>query len=65
LFAAGKKSKVKDLDAFWNDAVEKSGNIPTNPDVITFDQARKLGLDPGKAETIKRPTTGSLNLKKK
>ena len=65
LFAAGKKSKVKDLDAFWNDAVEKTGNIPTNPDVITFDQARKLGLDPGKAETIRRPTTGSLNLKKK
>jgi two-component system response regulator (stage 0 sporulation protein F) len=65
LFAAGKQSKVKDLDAFWNDAIEKTGNIPTNPDVITFEQARKLGLDPGKAETIRRPTTGTLNLKKK
>ena len=66
LFAtAGKKSKVKDIDAFWNDAVEKAGNIPTNPDVITFDQARKLGLDPGKAETPKPIGTGSLNLKKK
>ena len=65
LFAAGTKSKVKDLDAFWNDAVEKTGNIPTNPDVITFDQALKLGLDPGSGATIKRPTTGSLNLKKK
>jgi CheY-like chemotaxis protein len=65
LFAAGKKSKVKDLDAFWNDAIEKTGNIPTNPDVITFEQARKLGLDPGSAATIRRPTTGSLNPKKK
>ena len=65
LFAAGKNSKVKDLDAFWNDAIEKTGNVPTNPDVITFEQARKLGLNPGKGETIRRPTTGTLNLKKK
>jgi len=66
LFAtAGKKSQVKDIDAFWNDAVEKAGNIPTNPDVITFDQARKLGLDPGKADTPKPIGTGSLTLKKK
>jgi hypothetical protein len=26
--------------------------MPTNPDVITFEQARKLGLNPGKGETI-------------
>jgi len=59
LFAnAGKKSKVKDVDAFWDEAVEKSKNIPTNPDVITFEEARKLGLDPGKASPIK--PTGSL-----
>jgi len=64
LFAV-KGNKVKDLDAFWNDAVEKTGNIPTNPDVITFEQARKLGLDPGSAATIRRPATGSLDLKKK
>jgi len=49
LFAsADEKSKVKDIDAFWNDAVEKTTNIPTNPDVITYDEARKLGLTPGK-----------------
>ena len=66
LFAtAGKKNQVKDIDAFWNDAVEKTGNIPTNPDVISFDQARQLGLDPGKAETAKPIGTGSLKLKKK
>jgi len=47
LFAsADKKSKVKDIDAFWNDAVEKTTNIPTNPDVITYEEARKLGLTP-------------------
>lgn len=68
LFAnAGKKSKVKDIDAFWDDAVEKAGNIPTNPDVITFDEAQKLGLDPGKAVPIKPtgPLKGTGVLKKK
>src|SRR6266498_3514177 len=54
LFAsADKKSKVKDLDAFWNDAVEKTSNIPTNPDVISYEEARKLGLTPGKTMPVK------------
>jgi hypothetical protein len=64
--AASKKKTVQDLDAFWEDAVEKSGNIPINPDVITFADAQKLGLKPGEAP-IK--TTGPLRstgtLKKK
>jgi hypothetical protein len=56
LFAsADKKSKVKDIDAFWDEAVEKTSNMPTNPDVITYEEARKLGLTPGKG-------TGGLNL---
>jgi hypothetical protein len=59
LFASASKAKVQDLDAFWDDAVEKVGNIPINRDVITFDEAQKLGLDPGKSETIARQT-GSL-----
>jgi two-component system response regulator (stage 0 sporulation protein F) len=59
LFAsASKHSTVKDLDAFWNDAVEKTSNIPTNPDVISFEEARKLGLTPGKTMPVK--LTGSL-----
>jgi CheY-like chemotaxis protein len=64
---ASKKSKVKDVDAFWDEAVEKSKNISTNPDVITFEQARKLGLDPGKAAPIKitGPLKGTGILKKK
>ncbi|MCI0611105.1 MAG: response regulator [Anaerolineae bacterium] len=63
LFAsASDKKKVDDLDAFWNDAVEKTGNIPTNPDVITYDEARKLGLTPGKG-TGRLPSTGPLKKK--
>ena len=59
--SAGKKSQVKDMDAFWDEAVEKTSKIPTNPDVITFEQARKLGLDPGKAaaQSTGRYGTGS------
>ena len=71
LFAsANKNPPVKDLDAFWNDAVEKTSNIPTNPDVISFDEARKLGLTPGKTMPVKLTgplkdkDTGSLNKKK-
>ena len=59
LFAsASKSSPVKDLDAFWNDAMEKTSNIPTNPDVISFEEASKLVLTPGKTMPVK--LTGSL-----
>ena len=59
LFAsADKNPPVKDIDAFWNDAVEKSGNVRTNPDVISFEEAGKLGLTPGKTMPMK--LTGSL-----
>ncbi|HSJ88780.1 MAG TPA: response regulator [Anaerolineales bacterium] len=63
LATANKKSKVKDVDAFWDDAAEKAGTIPTNPDVITFEQARKLGLNPGEGETITVHNTGLLKKK--
>lgn len=64
LFAsAEKKSKVKDVNAFWDDAVEKAGNIPLNPDVISFEEANKLGLTPGQqGATIPRPVTGTLKM---
>lgn len=51
-------SKVEDVDAFWDQAVEKTSNVPTNPDVITFEEARKLGLTPGKTMPVK--LTGNL-----
>jgi hypothetical protein len=68
LFAsASKTAAVKDVDAFWDEAVEKTSNIPTNPDVISFEEARKLGLTPGKTMPIR--LTGPLKdtdpLKKK
>jgi len=62
LFAAvEKKQGVSDLDAFWDDAVEKTGNLPITPDVITFADAQKLGLNPG--EHAIAPQTGSLKKK--
>lgn len=64
LFAsASKSSKVQDLDAFWDDAVEKTGSIPINRDVITFEDARKLGFDPANSQTIPLRQTGSLKRK--
>jgi two-component system, response regulator, stage 0 sporulation protein F len=54
LFAsANKNATVKDIDAFWNDAVEKTSNVPTNPDVISFEEASKLGLTPGKTMPVR------------
>jgi hypothetical protein len=66
--AADQKSKVKDLDAFWNDAVEKTGNAPASPDVISFEEAQKLGLTPGKTMPVRwtgplKGNTGSLKKK--
>jgi hypothetical protein len=43
-----KKVKADELDSFWDLAAEKHSNIPTNPDVISYDQARKMGLAPDK-----------------
>jgi CheY-like chemotaxis protein len=68
LFSAGKESKVKDLDAFWNDAVEKTANAPSSPDVISFEEAQKLGLTPGKTMPVRwtgplKGNTGSLKKK--
>ena len=54
LFASASQNEtVKDIGAFWNDAVEKTSNVPTNPDVISFEEARKLGLTPGKTMPVR------------
>jgi CheY-like chemotaxis protein len=45
--AAAKKEKVNDVDDFWNQAAEKHGNRPASPEVISLEEARKLGLLPG------------------
>jgi len=66
LFASAAKNKggTQDLDAFWDDAVEKVGSIPINRDVISFEEAQKLGFDPSKAEELPRQT-GSLKLRRR
>jgi hypothetical protein len=46
--AGKKKVKANDVDAFWNQAAEKHGNLPASPEVLTYEQARKLGLTPDK-----------------
>jgi CheY-like chemotaxis protein len=48
LFSQVKKQKIKakDADAFWDEAVEKHGNPPLHPDMISYEQAKQLGLAP-------------------
>jgi CheY-like chemotaxis protein len=65
LSAASKKKLAQDVDAFWEEAVEKAGNIPINPDVITFAEAQKLGLKPGEAPIKTTGPLGTGGLKKK
>ena len=50
LLKGKKKITTDELEAFWNEAAAKQSNVPTNPDVITYDQARQLGLAPGEEE---------------
>ncbi len=40
------KIKPQEADAFWEEAVEKHGNPPLKPDVISYEQAKRLGLAP-------------------
>jgi len=50
LLKTKKNISTSELEAFWEDAASKQGGVPTNPDVITYDQARQLGLAPGEEE---------------
>lgn len=44
--AATKKEKANDMDDFWNQAAQVHGSKPANSDVISLEEARKLGLIP-------------------
>jgi CheY-like chemotaxis protein len=44
--AAGNKAKQEEIDAFWDEAASQHANQTTNPDVIPYEQARKMGLTP-------------------
>ncbi len=45
--AATKKAQSNDMDDFWSQAAEKHGSKPVNSEVISLEEARKLGLVPG------------------
>jgi CheY-like chemotaxis protein len=51
LLTGKKKVKVQDADAFWSEASEKQKAIPSKPDIITYEQARQLGLAPQEEKT--------------
>jgi len=50
LLKSRKSMSTDELEAFWETAASKQGGVPSNPDVITYDQARQLGLAPGEEE---------------
>ncbi len=45
--AATQKTKVKNADDFWDDAAQKHANKPLSPEVISLEEARRLGILPG------------------
>ena len=52
LLLQGKKKKMStdELEAFWTNAADKQSAVSSNPDVITYEQARQLGFAPGEEE---------------
>jgi two-component system, probable response regulator PhcQ len=44
--AATKKAQPNDMDDFWSQAAEKHGSKPVSSEVISLEEARKLGLVP-------------------
>ncbi len=44
--AAKKKVKPEEMDAFWDQAAEQHASKTNNPEVISYEEARKLGLAP-------------------
>ena len=44
--AGKKKIKQEDMDAFWNQAAEQNANKSSNSEVISYEEARKMGLTP-------------------
>ncbi|MFN8380412.1 MAG: response regulator [Anaerolineales bacterium] len=45
--ASAKKAQIANADDFWDQAAEKHGKKPANPEVISLEEARKLGIIPG------------------
>jgi CheY-like chemotaxis protein len=45
--ATAKKVEAGNMDDFWKQAAEQHGKKPNNSDVISLEEARKMGLAPG------------------
>ncbi|MDP1548027.1 MAG: response regulator [Anaerolineales bacterium] len=44
--AATQKTKAQNVDDFWNEAAQKHGNKPASSEVMSLEEARKLGILP-------------------
>lgn len=48
---AGKqKARQEEVDAFWTQAAEQHANKSTDPDILSYEEARKMGLTPDSQE---------------
>ena len=45
--ATTQKTKPQNADDFWNEAAQKHANKSINPEVISLEEARKLGIISG------------------
>ncbi|HEY6074539.1 MAG TPA: response regulator [Anaerolineales bacterium] len=45
--AGSQKLKTEEMNDFWDQAAEKHGKLPADPDALSYEQARKMGLLPG------------------
>jgi len=46
LFGQARQAKPEDVDSFWSSPEANKGLDPQKPDVLTYEQARQLGLAP-------------------
>jgi CheY-like chemotaxis protein len=46
--ARGEAGKAKDLNSFWEEAAAQSTEAPSDPDAISYEEARRLGLAPNR-----------------
>jgi hypothetical protein len=48
--ARGEAGKAKDLNSFWEEAAAQSTEAPSDPDAISYEEARRLGLAPNRTQ---------------
>lgn len=50
LLGSANKKSTQNADTFWDSATSSTAQKPLNPDAITYDQAKQLGLGPKEEE---------------